>query len=220
MDSGDCEWLQAGRLVEHAPKAIIGAGTGLGQCWLAWTNNRYVPMPTEGGHVDFGPTSDLEFSLARYLFEHCGHASYELVLSGPGLLRLYQFLCETGAEKESDSIRQALTTTDPAAVITDAALRDHDALCVQTLHLFIRIYGAQAGNLALTAGARAGVYVAGGIAPKILAPLRNGIFMEAFNNKANMSEYVKQIPVAVITKKNVGLFGCEKFAESQWSKAD
>jgi glucokinase len=199
--------LQRGEAMPYGPRAVIGAGTGLGQAILVWQGDHYESIATEGGHAEFGPTDDLQLALSRYLLTTEGHASYELILSGYGLVRLYRFLRAHGAATESPEVARAMTSGDPAAAITEAAQRRADPLSQQTLELFVRIYGAQAGNLALTAGATGGVYVAGGIAPKIVDSLRRGSFVQAFGNKANMSHYVAVIPVQVVMQESIGLLG-------------
>lgn len=199
--------LQTGNPAPHGPRAVIGAGTGLGQAILVWQRDRYEPIATEGGHADFGPTDELQIELARHLIRRFGRASYELILSGPGLVRLYEFLRARGTVPESPVVAEAMQCGDPAAAITPAALEGNDALANCALDLFVRIYGAQAGNLALTAGASGGVYVAGGIAPKILAKLGDGAFLRAFNDKGRMSLLVQAMPVHVVVNPDAGLIG-------------
>jgi glucokinase len=199
--------LQAGEAVAHGPRAVIGAGTGLGQGLLVWQGEHYEAIATEGGHAGFGPGDELELELARWLLRTHGHASWELVVSGPGLVRLYQFLRARGAAPESAAVAAALAGGDPAAAIAHAALEGGDALAGQALDLFVRLYGAQAGNLALTLGATGGVYVAGGIAPKILARLQGGAFIEAFRAKGGMAGFVTAVPVRVVMNEQVGLLG-------------
>jgi glucokinase len=207
LSDDDLAVLQPGKPVSTGPRAVLGAGTGLGQGILVWAGDHYEAIATEGGHAEFGPTDDLQLELARYLLTTEGHASYELVLSGHGLVRLYGFLRSQHVATESRAVARAMSEGDAAAAITQAALEANDALANKTLDLFVRIYGAQAGNLALTAGATGGVYVAGGIAPKILSRLREGAFIKAFRNKANMSQYVAAIPVRVVLNDAVGLLG-------------
>lgn len=206
--------LQPGSPVPHGPRAVIGAGTGLGQAILVWQGERYEVIATEGGHADFGPTDELQIELLRYLYKNVGRASYERVLSGPGLVWLYEFLRGQGIAAESAATAQTMKTGDPAAAITDAALKANDPLANRTLDLFARIYGAQAGNLALTIGATGGVYLAGGIAPKIIAKLTGGGFMDAFRSKGKMSDYVANIPVRVVMNPKVGLMGAVAMASS------
>ncbi len=199
--------LQKGRAFRHGPRALIGAGTGLGQGILFWQRDHYEPVATEGGHANFAPVNELQVELTRHLLKTVGRTSWELVLSGHGLIRLYGFLKEQGVARESAEVAQAMHDGDPAAAITRAALEQNDPLASRTLDLFVEIYGAQAGNLALTAGARGGVYVAGGIAPKIISRLTDGRFLRAFLGKGKMSSYVEAIPVRVITNPETGLIG-------------
>jgi glucokinase len=206
LAASDYVVLQKGDPAPYGPRALIGAGTGLGQAILVWQGGQYTVIPTEGGHADFGPVDEVQLDLARYLLRECGHASYELILSGPGLVRLYAFLRARGATAESATVAQAMQTGDPAAAITQAALHLGDPLAQQALDLFVRIYGAQAGNLALTAGATGGIDIAGGIAPKIISVLGEN-FLSAFCNKGKMSHYVSAIPVRVTTNTEVGLYG-------------
>lgn len=207
LGSDDTVVLQQAQAVMHAPRAVLGAGTGLGQGILIWQQDHYEPVATEGGHANLGPTDELQIELVRYLLKTVGHASYELVLSGHGLVRIYNFLKQRGQMTESASMATAMQSADPAPAITHAALEKNDALANQALDLFVDIYGAQAGNLALTAGATGGVYIAGGIALKIISRLKDGRFMRAFCSKGNMSSYVEAIPVQLIINPQPGLLG-------------
>ncbi|MBI3778673.1 MAG: glucokinase [Gammaproteobacteria bacterium] len=204
--------LQKGRPVRRGPRVVIGAGTGLGQGLLIWNQDHYAPIATEGGHANFSPTDELQIDLTRHLLKTAGRTSWELVLSGHGLVRLYTFLKERGEFPETSPLSVAMKNGDAAAAITHAALEQNDALANQALNLFVDIYGAQAGNLALTAGATGGIYVAGGIAPKIISRLTDGRFMRAFRNKGKMSPYVTAIPVRVVLNPNVGLMGAVRVA--------
>lgn len=204
--------VQQGQPIAHGPRAVLGAGTGLGQALLVWQGERYEVLATEGGHADYGPTDELTLELSRYLFSHFGHSSYELVLSGTGLVRLYQFLRERGAAPESAALAHALREGNPAAAITRAALQDNDPLANRTLDLFVQIYGAQAGNLALMSGATGGVYLAGGIAPKIASRLCSDTFLHAFRNKGVMSSWTNRIPVQIVIEPQPGLAGALRVA--------
>ena len=204
--------LQKGETVRHAPRAVIGAGTGLGQGILAWHQDHYEPIATEGGHANFAPMNDLQIELARFLLHTAGRTSWELVLSGHGLALLYDFLKRRGETPESPALAGIMQSEDPAAAITQAALETKDPLANSAVDLFVDLYGAQAGNLALTTGATGGVYIAGGIAPKILSRLTDGRFMQAFLNKGRMRSYVAAIPVYVVTKPEVGLIGAVRAA--------
>lgn len=204
--------LQPGEPLARGPRAVLGAGTGLGQGILVWRGDHYEAVATEGGHVDFAPTTDLDFDLASALRQRLGRASYEDVLSGPGLVRIYEFLRERRMHAESPAVAQAMRHDDPAAAITQAALSQGDALANAALDCFVRIYGAQAGNLALAAGATGGLFVAGGIAPRILARLQRGEFLRAFRDKGAMAGFVAAVPVHVVLQADVGLRGAARVA--------
>lgn len=204
--------LQAGQPTPRGPRALIGAGTGLGQGALVWSHDRYEPIPTEGGHADFAPADDEQWALACELRVRHGHVSWERLVSGGGLEIIYEFLSRR-AEKSGEG---GTTGADPvsrtAAEISEAALANNDAVAVRALDLFARLYGAQAGNLALTIGATGGVYVAGGIAPRILDKLRDGTFMRAFLAKGRMRGLLERIPVHVVISDDVGLRGAVRGA--------
>lgn len=199
--------LQAGSPEASGPRAVIGAGTGLGQAVVVSVGGREQVIATEGGHADFAPTDALQAELWRQLREREEHVSYEHLLSGSGLMRLYEFVRARGTASESAAVAGAMRSEDPAAVISRHGLARSDALCEQALDLFVRIYGAQAGNLALAAGATGGMYVAGGIAPKILGRLTDGSFIAAFRAKGRMRGLLERIPVQVIVNPAVGLIG-------------
>jgi len=198
--------LQKGSAQPRAPRAVIGAGTGLGQGILIWQQDHYEAIATEGGHTDFAPTDGLQVGLWHCLQQQFEHISYERLVSGPGLALIYSYLREQEA-KIAPLHTDPRNVADPAAAISELALSGADALAVQALDLFICIYGAQAGNLALSAGATGGVYVAGGIAPKIVRKLTDGNFMRSFLNKGRMSALLAAVPVQVVTNQNVGLAG-------------
>jgi len=204
--------LQIGEPVVRGPRAVIGAGTGLGQGLLVWQGEHYEAIATEGGHVDFGPTSEIELELAKYLRAELGRVSYEDILSGPGLMRLYRFLRLRGTHVESRALAHALAQGQGAAAITDAAMVSGDPLANSVLDCFVRIYGAQAGNLALTVGATGGIYVAGGIAPHIATWLQKGAFVAAFRDKGSMTPFVSKVPLHVVLAEDVGLRGAARLA--------
>ena len=189
----------------HGPKAVLGAGTGLGQAILAPCAEGYRVLPTEGGHVDFAPRDQDEIRLLRYLMREFPHVSVERILSGPGLVRIYEFLIEERGMKQDVPVTGSLK--DPAAWITRNALQGTDDPCSDALEMFCRIYGAEAGNLALKCLATGGVYVAGGIAPKILPMLSDGGFRQAFEAKGRMKKILKHIPTYVVTSPQLGLLG-------------
>lgn len=203
----DVATIQDRPAIAQGPIAILGAGTGLGQAFLFWQNGRYEVIPSEGGHADFAPRTELEAQMFLYWNRQLKRVSWERFLAGPGLVRIYRFLVDTGLFTESETVANELKGVDDAAVISEHGLREDDPACTRTLELFTSIYGAQAGNLGLTVRSTGGVYLAGGIAPRILPALRKGAFLQAFRNKGRLSNLTEQMPVRVITEPNVGLIG-------------
>jgi glucokinase len=194
--------------------ALIAAGTGLGEAIVVRSEERYQVIASEGGHADFAPRTDQEAALLAYLRNEHGHVSYERVLSGPGLHHIYRFLRESGYASEPEWLRARLATGDPSAVISEIGLSKGHPLCTATLDLFVSIYGAEAGNLALRALALGGVFVGGGIAPKILPKLRDGSFIDAFNDKGRMSGLMRSLQVAVVTNPRLALIGAATVAST------
>jgi glucokinase len=204
----ELETLQVGSPVAQAARLIIGAGTGLGVGLLTWQDNGYAVHASEAGHADFAPVDEVQDKLLVYLRRSYGRVSYERVVSGPGLMRIFSFLQETGAGVPSRQLRDAdKTRQDTAELIAEFALAKLDPLAVRALDLFVGIYGAFAGNMALATLARGGVYIAGGIAPKIAPKLREGAFMRAFTSKGRFSEVLATMPVQVVMNPQVGLYG-------------
>jgi glucokinase len=192
--------------------AVIAAGTGLGEAGLYWNGQNYHPFATEGGHTDFAPRSPLELELLHFLLSRFDRVSYERVLSGPGLVNIYEFLRETGRGDEPLWLAEEFRGHDPAAVITQMALAERSTLCVQTLDLFVSIYGAEAGNLALKMMATGGVFIGGGIAPKILPKLMTPTFMHAFLTKGRMRPVLEATPVRVVLRGQTALLGAARCA--------
>lgn len=205
LGAADVATLQAGQGKAHAPRVVLGAGTGLGEALLTWHVDHYEVVASEGGHVDFAPSDEEQIGLLRFLMARHGHVSYERVLSGSGLVAIVEFLAQS--LPVSPALAAAMAAGDAAAAISAAALQESDALAMRALDLFLRIYGAQAGNLALTAWAQGGVYVAGGIAGKVLPRLKRGDFLEAFRNKGRYREALSALPLHVVTNPQVGLAG-------------
>lgn len=195
--------LQPGVAQAGATRALIGAGTGLGQAILAWQGSGYAVLSTEGGHADFAPHDEEQMALWRMLAAQYGHVSYERILSGPGLEALYRFYAQS---------RGIADDAPGAATISANALAGRDEIARAALRLFVRIYGQQAGNLALTTLAHGGVYVAGGIAPQIMPFLTDGEFMKAFRAKGRYQGLLGDIPVKVVMNPKVGLFGAAVWA--------
>ncbi len=204
--------IGGGKPISNGPKAILGAGTGLGQAILAPCGEGYRVLPTEGGHVDFAPRNEEEMRLLRYLMKIFSHVSVERILSGPGLVNIYKFLLKERGYEESVFSKQSIKEKDHAAFITQHALQGTDDLCRQAVRMFCSIYGAEAGNLALKCLATGGVYIAGGIAQKILPILSEGCFRQAFEAKGRMEKVLKHIPTYVVTSPQLGLLGAALIA--------
>lgn len=220
LDAADLHPLQAGKPQPHAPIAVLGAGTGLGEGFLIHDGQTYQVYSCEGGHTDFAPRSELEFQLSRYLLDrhNIQRISVERVVSGQGIVSIYQFLRDRQYAAESSEIAQIVRqweqetgrsekTVDPAAAISQAALEKRDRLSQQTLQMFVEAYGAEAGNLALKLLPYGGLYVAGGIAAKILPLMQEGTFLQAFIEKGRMRNLMEQIPVSIVLNPQVGLLG-------------
>jgi glucokinase len=197
---------------ETGNAALVAAGTGFGNASLFWDGDRHVPSASEGGHIDFAPRDQFEISLLRHLIDKHGHVSVERVLSGPGLFNIYDFLRSTGYAKESPSVVERFKHHDPSSVVSNAALAGECKMCEKALDMFASIYGAAAGNVALLLKAVAGVYVGGGIAPKIIEKLKDGTFMKAFIAKGRLSTLLEAIPVRVILNDKTALLGAARVA--------
>jgi len=200
--------LQPGGVAESGNRVVIGAGTGLGVALLTQEAGRYRVHDSEGGHADFAPLDVVHDRLLRYLRASFGRVSYERVISGPGLLRIFSFLQEDGAGPPSRALAEALRgSRDPAGTIAEFALNKADPLAGRTLELFVSAYGAFAGNIALATLPRGGLYIAGGIAPRIMARMTDGAFMRAFTSKGRFSDLLATLPVHVILNRQVGVLG-------------
>ncbi|NJR38176.1 MAG: glucokinase [Leptolyngbyaceae cyanobacterium CSU_1_4] len=223
LEPTDLRTLQTADPQPQAPIAILGAGTGLGECFLIRQGQQYQVFASEGGHADFAPRSELEFQLLKYLREkhQITRISVERVVSGQGIVAIYQFLRDRQCGVESPEVARAIRTweheagiseksVDPAAVIAIAAGQDY--LCERTMQLFAEAYGAEAGNLALKLLPYGGLYIAGGIATKNLSLLESGGFMRAMADKGRMRPLMEQIPVHVILNPQVGLIGAALYA--------
>jgi glucokinase len=204
--------LQPGAPDVTANTAIISAGTGLGEAGLFWDGKRHCPFACEGGHTDFAPGNDLEAELLAWLRTQWTHVSWERVLSGPGLHNIYRFLRDTGRGDEPAWLSEEMQEHDPAAAISLAALEGRSGLCEQALELFVSLYGAEAGNLALKLMATGGLFVGGGIAPKILEKMKDGTFIKAFCDKGRMKPLLEAMLVSVILNDKSALFGAARYA--------
>jgi glucokinase len=198
----------------HGNRVLIAAGTGLGMCLLPWTEGGWVPVPSEGGHADFAPRNEDEINLLRHLQARLGgRVSIERVVSGPGLFHIYEFLRDAGRTPESPEVRAALDAgDDPVPVIGASGLTHRCGLCSRSLDLFAEAYGAAAGNLALVGTATGGVYVGGGVAPKLLPRLEEGGFLRAFLDKGRFADFVRDIPVRVILNQKTAMYGAARYA--------
>lgn len=199
--------LQSGTPVARGERVVIGAGTGLGVGLLSWCEGRYHVHASEGGHADFAPGDALQDQFVAYLRRSFAHVSAERVLSGAGLPRILRFLEESTGQRAGTALVDAMAQADPAVAITNFALTARDELATRALDVFVAAYGNFAGSMALTTLAHGGVYVAGGIAPKISAKLANGTFMRAFSSKGRFKSLLETLPVQVVMNAQVGLYG-------------
>lgn len=207
--------LNEGRAESVGNAAIISAGTGLGQAGLYWDGVQHRPFASEGGHADLAPRNNIELELLRYLTKQFGHVSYERVLSGPGLLNIYHFFRLKRKRKVPGWITDGMKERDPAAVISEAGIKGTCEICVAAMDLFVSLYGAEAGNLALKVMARAGMFIGGGIAPKIIPKLKDPQFLHSFKDKGRMQSFLEEIPIRVILNDRAALLGAARHAMLQ-----
>jgi glucokinase len=218
----DIHTLQTGEARRNAPIAVIGAGTGLGEAFLIPQGSKYQIFASEGGHADFAPRNDLETQLLKYLRQKLNteHISVERVVSGQGIASIYQFLRDTNFAAESTEVgeriraweKETTKTIDPAAIITQAAFKNSDLLCEKTMEIFVEAYGAETGNMALKLLSYGGIYIAGGIAAKILPLMQDGRFLKTFKDKGRVSQLIDKIPVHIVLTPQVGLVGSVLYA--------
>jgi glucokinase len=199
--------LNRGRAAPGGAMAVIAAGTGLGEAGLVWADDAYLPFASEGGHADFAPRSEREIALLRYLATRWDHVSWERVVSGPGVIHLFEYLRDVEHLAVPDALARTLAEDDLAPAITKAALAGTAPIAVETLGLFVSLYGAEAGNLALKLKATGGVWVGGGIAPKILPVLEDGRFRDAFLAKGRFRDFMADVPVRVVLDQQTPLYG-------------
>jgi glucokinase len=193
-------------------QAVIAPGTGLGEAGMFWDGTRHQVFACEGGHTDFAPQNELQIELLRSLKARYGHVSYERIVSGPGLVNVYEFLRDSGYGKASPELAAALAKDDPAAAISGAALAGTCPVAEKALDLWISVYGAEASNLALKVMATGGLFLGGGISPKILSRLQGPLFMQAFLDKGRMRSLLEAIPVHVVTNDKAALLGAARCA--------
>ena len=210
LDDSMLETINAGVPMAESVKALIAPGTGLGEVFLTWDGSRYQPHRSEGGHTEFGPRNKLEIELLSYMLERYEHVSYEWVCSGIGIPNLYCFLRDTGRFPEPVSLARALAETeDKTPLIVNAGLQEPEThpICVEVLRMFTSILGAQAGNLAMTVSSFDGMYVGGGIPPRIADYIRSPLFLNAFQDKGRLKAMVADMPIYLITHPNTALLG-------------
>jgi glucokinase len=191
---------------------LVAPGTGLGIAMLMVHDDRYVPISSEGGHSDFAPNSEPEAALWQYLHRRYGHVSIERVVSGRGLVNIYEWLKDSGRINEPEGFSQKLKGSDPAMAVTDAALSGRNPGCVEALDLFVSIFGAVAGSVALFGLTTGGIFLGGGISPKILPKLKEDIFLKAFVNKGRFKDFLEKVPVKVILNDKAALIGAAHLA--------
>lgn len=209
--------LSEGDASQIGNRALIAAGTGLGEGILAWNGRIHVPYPSEGGHVDYAPRNEDEIELLRFLkLKYNGRISFERVVSGMGMTGIYEFLRDAkGVEEPRWLAEKIASVDDPNSVITEMGLAAKSELCEKTLDMFVSAYGAEAGNLALKVLSVGGLYVGGGIAPRILEKLKDGTFMKSFTDKGRLSQLLVNMPVRIILESRAALMGAAAFAEAR-----
>jgi glucokinase len=212
LQADDLFTLHAGPPGAQGNRAIIAAGTGLGEAGLFWDGHTHRPFATEGGHASFTPRDALEFDLSQMLRQRFGHVSWERVVSGMGIPDLYDFLLARQGGHTPDWLTDSMQAQGKAAAISHAALAAHDAVCTETMHRFVSLYGAEAGNLALKTMCSGGLYIGGGIAPKILPLLESGAFLSAFFDKGRMRPLLEAMPVRIILNDRAALYGPALYA--------
>ena len=196
-------------------RAIISAGTGLGEAGLYWDGKRHIPFATEGGHGSFSPTNDTEIALLQYLLEKTDRVGWEQIVSGTGLVNIHDFLLAHNGTAPPSWLLQQMAEGDAAAAISKAGLTSRCSLCSQALDIFVHLYGVEAGNLALKIMATGGIYIGGGIAPKILPALQQRGFLNGFFSKDGMESLMRDMPVHVILNADAALYGALFYALSQ-----
>ena len=208
--------LSEGDSSQVGNRGLIAAGTGLGEGMMIWNGKSHIPMASEGGHTDFAPRNAMEMELLQHLRAGLnGHVSWERVCSGIGLKNIYAFLRDVKKMEESAALRQRMQEEDPNSVIGELGESGENELCAKTLNIFVSVYGAEAGNLALKILAHGGIYVGGGIAPKVLKTMLSGAFMDAFCDKGRMHDLVANMPVRIILESRAALMGAAAYAEAR-----
>lgn len=197
-------------------RGLVSAGTGLGEAILVWNGKMHVPMASEGGHCDFAPRNDIEIELFHYLQRLMkGRVSFERVVSGLGLTNIYNFLRDEKKMEEPAWLKERMLAEDPNAIIGELGEDGSNELCAKTLDVFVSAYGAEAGNLALKVLSVGGMYLGGGIAPKILKKMKDGTFMKSFADKGRLSDLLVQMPVRIILESRAALMGAAAYADAR-----
>lgn len=205
--------LKEGTRDPKGPVAILGAGTGLGEAFLFHDGSQYQVIASEGGHCDFAPRNDEEIAVLKYLIKKFnGHVSYERILAGKGFVNIYEALAEMGYAPESKAVKDELQREDPPSVVSRHGVAGDDKLCQRSVEIFCAVYGAEAANLALKVMASGGVFIVGGIAPKIMPRLKDGNFVKAFLDKGRLTRLVESVPVRVITNPLAPILGAAAIA--------
>jgi glucokinase len=216
LSDGQVYTLSKGDPSQTGNRALLAAGTGLGEGYLVWNGHSHVPFPSEGGHADYAPRNEDEIDLLRYLKQkYNGRISFERVVSGMGLTNIYEFLREVRGLEEPAWLTTRMAAEDPNAVITELALAAKSEICEKAMDMFVSAYGAEAGNLALKVLSVGGLYVGGGIAPRILDKLKDGTFMKAFTDKGRLSQLLVNMPVRIILESRSALLGAAAYAEAK-----
>jgi glucokinase len=216
LDATQIYTLSEGDASQIGNRALISAGTGLGECFLVWDGRHHTPFPSEGGHCDFAPRNEDEIDLLRFLRQkYSGRISFERVVSGQGLTNVYEFLREVRGVDEPAWLAERMATEDRNAVITELAMAARSEICEKATDMFVSAYGAEAGNLALKILSVGGLYVGGGIAPRILEKLKDGTFIKAFTDKGRLSQLLVNTPVRIILESRTALLGAAAYAETR-----
>ncbi len=207
LSEQDFHLVNSGRSGSCGNACIIAAGTGLGEAGMFWDGQRHLPFASEGGHCDFAPASDFDYRLQQFLAKRHGHVSWERIVSGMGIVSLFEFLGQETSAPEPEWFVLEKQSGNAASAVSNAALAGENPLCLKTMHLFLQYYGAEAGNLALKTMATSGIYIGGGIAPKIVRLFGETIFFDALCAKGRMQTLLQDMPVKVILNARAALFG-------------
>lgn len=214
LQSADILTLQKGLPQEEGVRLVVGAGTGLGVSWCSSCQGTYQVHPSEGGHIDFAPANVMQSNLLVYLQQRYGHVSYERIVSGPGLVAIYEFLRDTGLVKPSEQMIAALLEGDMAETLAIFSQKHDEEIALLAMEIFLSVYGAFVGSMALASLPRGGIFIAGGIAAKIADQMQNGKFKSALLNKGRFSDLLSAMPVHIVINSNVGLIGANIYAQN------